>query len=182
MRFLLLFFLFVFNYSLVDAQRIYAPKKVVKGENATYYCDNIQVRNMLSIRNVNNRDTTYVVYFNDGKVASEEELECISFELQYEFEDVVRAFREMLTEEEWNKIKGKTGGFFIGIVFDKDGMPDEVSFTIFNNDSLMRTLDPDRLYQLEQKVKTLVRLRQKKSGRYIVNFKSSIDIYYWGLK
>ncbi|MDE7074347.1 MAG: hypothetical protein K2O69_04765, partial [Odoribacter sp.] len=111
-----LLFLFVFMSYLVDAQNIYIPGEITRGKTATYYCSKA-ISILLPIRNVDNRDTTDVMYFNDGKVASEEELECVSFELQYEFEDVVHAFREMLTEEEWNKIKGKTGGFFIGIVF-----------------------------------------------------------------
>lgn len=176
-----LLFLFVFVCCFANAQDIYNSGQTTKGETVTYYCSKA-ISLLLPIRNVNNQDTTDVMYFNDGKVASEEELESVSFELQYELEDVIRAFREILTEEEWNRIKGKTGGFFIGIVFDKDGMPHEVSFMLVRNDSLLRTLDPDRLYRLEQKIKMLVRLSQKKSGRYIVNLKSSIDIYYWALK
>ncbi len=59
-------------------------------------------------------------------------------EAQYDEEEVVQTFKEMLTEEEWNRIKiSESGAFFIFITYDKFGEPKEIHFRLFKKDPLL---------------------------------------------
>ena len=100
-------------------------------------------------------------------------------EAQYDEEEVVQTFKEMLTEEVWNRIKiSESGAFFIFITYDKFGEPKEIHFRLFKKDPLLNTLVPDRLYKFEQEIKRIVKRKIKMVGRYIVNPKTHISIFY----
>lgn len=165
----LLLFSLLLCIAELSAQKLYVPGKIVKGTTASYYCK-ADGRLMLEVRNVNNVDTTYDMYFNNGQlVPSTYEL---GSTVNTKQEELVRVFREVLTLEEWNALKGKAG-YFLGltVVADSRGNTVEIMFQFRDTDPVMTKMDPDRLYQLEQKLKKILKLTPSESDSKIRNIK-----------
>lgn len=179
MKTILVITFILMNYLFAEKQPIYTIGKITQGKNVTYYCDTAPLRALLSIRNINNQDTLDTMYFNDETLMINEEYGDLLGEALYEEKEVVQAFQEMLTEEEWNRIKvSESGAFFIFITYDKSGEPKEVTFRLFKKDPLLCTLAPERLFQFEQAIKNITKRQIKATGKYLVNPKTHMTIFY----
>ena len=98
-------------------------------------------------------------------------------------EDLVRIFQGALTQEEREMLKGKIGYLLIvNVVTDKQGNTLEITFKFRNNDPVMTKFDPDRLYQLEQNLKKVLKLNPSKADSSIKNMKYIQAISYKDLK
>ena len=98
-------------------------------------------------------------------------------------EDLVRVFQEVLTQEEIDILKNKISyGIVLYIVTDKQGNTREITFKFLNNDPVMTKFDPDRLYQLEQNLKKILKLNPSKADSSIKNMKYIQAISYKDLK
>ena len=142
---LLLFFLFVFNYSFVDGQNVYVPGEVAKGKTAAYRCKSWG-KLMLEVSNVNNVDTIRTDDFSTIAGNNDEALRTV--------------LREELSDEEWNSIKGKVGyGLTFNLVVNVQGEIHNLVFMFRTTDPVFTKLTPDRLYKLEQRFKeTLIEI------------------------
>ena len=70
----------------------------------------------------------------------------------------------------------------LDIVADKQGNTLEITFSFRSNDPVMTKFDPDRLYQLEQNLKKILKLNPSKADSSIKNMKYIQAISYKDLK
>ena len=97
--------------------------------------------------------------------------------------ELLNAFRECLTPEEWNMLKGKVGHFLgMDVIADSEGNTLEIIFQFRTTDPVMTKMDPDRLYSLEQKLKKILKLTLSDQDRAIKSVKYLQFISYAEIK
>ena len=176
----MLIFVFLLGITDLFAQTLYVPGAIVKGKNTSYYCS-FENKLLVKVNNINNVDTTTTMYYDDGTaLPSYKEL---GGTITTKTEDLVRVFQETLTQEERNILKSKISYLLIlNVVTDKQGNTLEITFRFRNNDPVMTKFDPDRLYQLEQNLKKILKLNPSKADSSIKNMKYIQAISYKDLK
>ena len=175
----MLIFVFLLGITDLFAQTLYVPGTIVKGKNASYYCST-KYEILIKVNNVNNVDTTTTMYYDDGTVVP---FDVGSAVIETKIEDLVRVFQEVLTQEEIDILKSKISYLLmLNIVADKQGNTLEITFSFRSNDPVMTKLDPDRLYQLEQNLKKILKLNPSKADSSIKNMKYIQAISYKDLK
>lgn len=176
MKTLLLLMLSFLSIANLNAQEIYIPGKIVKGEKAAYYCTT-WTKIHVTVRNVNNVDTIRTVYYEDGSIVPDNE-EVIPAQ-GISNKDLVQIFQEFLTAQELEMIKGKIGyGLTISIVADSSGNTQELSFTFRIDDPVFSRFSPDRLFQLEKKFKQEIKIVWNKDAKRMRNVKYTQSIDY----
>ena len=176
----MLIFVFLLGITDLFAQTLYVPGTIVKGKNASYYCST-KYEILIKVNNVNNVDTTTTMYYDDGTVVPH--YVGLGGTIATKNEDLVRVFQEVLTQEEIDILKSKISYLLmLNIVADKQGNTLEITFSFRNNDPVMTKLDPDRLYQLEQNLKKILKLNPSKADSSIKNMKYIQAISYKDLK
>ena len=176
----MLIFVFLLGITDLFAQTLYVPGTIVKGKNASYYCST-KYEILIKVNNVNNVDTTTTMYYDDGTVVPH--YVGLGGTIATKNEDLVRVFQEVLTQEEIDILKNKiTCSLQLDIVTDKQGNTLEITFKFRNNDPVMTKFDPDRLYQLEQNLKKILKLNPSKADSSIKNMKYIQAISYKDLK
>ena len=176
----MLIFVFLLGITDLFAQTLYVPGTIVKGKNASYYCST-EYEILIKVNNVNNVDTTTTMYYDDGTVVPH--YVGLGGTIATKNEDLVRVFQEVLTQEEIDILKNKISyGIVLYIVTDKQGNTLEITFGFRNNDPVMTKFDPDRLYQLEQNLKKVLKLNPSKADSSIKNMKYFLPISYKDLK
>ena len=176
----MLIFVFLLGITDLFAQTLYVPGTIVKGKNASYYCST-KYEILIKVNNVNNVDTTDTMYYDDGTVVPH--YVGLGGTIATKTEDLVRVFQEALTQEEIDILKSKiTYLLQLDIVADKQGNTLEITFRFRNNDPVMTKFDPDRLYQLEQNLKKVLKLNPSKADSSIKNMKYIQAISYKDLK
>ena len=176
----MLIFVFLLGITDLFAQTLYVPGTIVKGKNASYYCST-EYEILIKVNNVNNVDTTTTMYYDDGTVVPH--YVGLGGTIATKNEDLVRVFQEVLTQEEIDILKNKISyGIVLYIVTDKQGNTLEITFGFRNNDPVMTKFDPDRLYQLEQNLKKVLKLNPSKADSSIKNMKYIQAISYKDLK
>ena len=179
MKIKMLIFVFLLGITDLFAQTLYVPGTIVKGKNASYYCST-KYEILIKLNNVNNVDTTTTMYYDDGTVVP---FDVGSAVIATKTEDLVRVFQEALTQEEIDILKNKiTCSLQLDIVTDKQGNTLEITFRLRNYDPVMTKFDPDRLYQLEQNLKKVLKLNPSKADSSIKNMKYIQAISYKDLK
>ena len=176
----MLILVFLLGITDLFAQTLYVPGTIVKGKNASYYC---AFENKLVVRvyNVNNVDTTTIMYYDDGTVVPH--YVGLGGTIATKTEDLVRVFQEALTQKETNILKSKIIHLLIlNVVTDKQGNTREITFKFLNDDPVMTKFDPDRLYQLEQELKKILKLDPNSLDKSIKNVKYFLPIDYKDLK
>ena len=176
----MLIFVFLLGITDLFAQTLYVPGAIVKGKNTSYYCS-FENKLLVKVNNINNVDTTTTMYYDDGTVVP---FDVGSAVIETKIEDLVRVFQEALTQEEMDMLKGKIGYLLIvNVVTDKQGNTLEITFKFRNNDPVMTKFDPDRLYQLEQNLKKILKLNPAiDDSSSIRNMKYFLPISYKDLK
>ena len=176
----MLILVFLLGITDLFAQTLYVPGTIVKGKNASYYCST-KYEILIKVNNVNNVDTTTTMYYDDGTVVPH--YVGLGGTIATKNEDLVRVFQEVLTQEEIDILKNKISyGIVLYIVTDKQGNTLEITFGFRNNDPVMTKFDPDRLYQLEQNLKKILKLNPSKADSSIKNMKYIQAISYKDLK
>ena len=175
----MLIFVFLLGITDLFAQTLYVPGTIVKGKNASYYCS-FENKLLVKVNNINNVDTTTTMYYDDGTVVP---FDVGSAVIATKTEDLVRVFQEALTQKETNILKSKIIHLLIlNVVTDKQGNTREITFKFLNDDPVMTKFDPDRLYQLEQNLKKVLKLNPSKADSSIKNMKYIQAISYKDLK
>ena len=176
----MLILVFLLGITDLFAQTLYVPGTIVKGKNASYYCST-KYEILIKVNNVNNVDTTTTMYYDDGTVVPY--YVGLGGTIATETEDLVRVFQGALTQEEREMLKGKIGYLLIvNVVADKQGNTLEITFKFRNNDPVMTKFAPDRLYQLEQELKKILKLDPNSLDKSIKNVKYFLPISYKNLK
>ena len=175
MRIKLLFMVCCLGFTFyVHAQGIDVPGKVAKGDSAAYYCEGDKY--YLTIFNVNNTDTSLVMYYKDGRSAKNYEPEG---SLLFHREDVIRVFCEELTPDELNRIRGKYRYHLSIIVMcDSEGNASNLTFRFVNDDPVLTKFSPDRFYKLEQKLKKILKVQHGEEDKKIKSIKYLVSIGY----
>ena len=176
----MLILVFLLGITNLFAQTLYVPGAIVKGKNASYYC---AFENKLVVRvyNVNNVDTTTTMYYDDGTVVPF--YVGLGGTIATKTEDLVRVFQEALTQKEVDILKSKIIHLLmLNVVTDKQGNTREITFKFLNDDPVMTKFAPDRLYQLEQNLKKVLKLNPSKADSSIKNMKYIQAISYKDLK
>ena len=180
MKIKMLIFVFLLGITDLLAQTLYVPGTIVKGKNASYYCST-KYEILIKVNNVNNVDTTTTMYYDDGTVVPH--YVGLGGTIATKNEDLVRVFQEVLTQEEIDILKSKISYLLmLNIVADKQGNTLEITFSFRNNDPVMTKFDPDRLYQLEQNLKKILKLNPDEADSSIKNMKYIQAISYKDLK
>ena len=175
----MLIFVFLLGITDLFAQTLYVPGAIVKGKNTSYYCS-FENKLLVKVNNINNVDTTTTMYYDDGTVVP---FDVGSAVIETKIEDLVRVFQEALTQEEIDILKNKiTCSLQLDIVTDKQGNTLEITFKFRNNDPVMTKFAPDRLYQLEQELKKILKLDPNSLDKSIKNVKYFLPISYKNLK
>ena len=175
----MLILVFLLGITDLFAQTLYVPGTIVKGKNASYYCS-FENKLLVKVNNINNVDTTTTMYYDDGTVVP---FDVGSAVIATKTEDLVRVFQEALTQKETNILKSKIIHLLIlNVVTDKQGNTREITFKFLNDDPVMTKFDPDRLYQLEQNLKKVLKLNPSKADSSIKNMKYIQAISYKDLK
>ena len=175
----MLIFVFLLGITDLFAQTLYVPGTIVKGKNASYYCST-KYEILIKLNNVNNVDTTTTMYYDDGTVVPFDEGSAV---IETKNEDLVRVFQEALTQKEIDILKSKISYLLmLNIVADKQGNTLEITFKFRNNDPVMTKFAPDRLYQLEQELKKILKLDPNSLDKSIKNVKYFLPISYKNLK
>ena len=176
----MLIFVFLLGITDLFAQTLYVPGTIVKGKNASYYCST-KYEILIKLNNVNNVDTTDTMYYDDGTVVPH--YVGLGGTIATKTEDLVRVFQEALTQKEIDILKSKISYLLmLNIVADKQGNTLEITFSFRNNDPVMTKFAPDRLYQLEQELKKILRLDPNSLDKSIKNIKYIQAISYKDLK
>ena len=176
----MLILVFLLGITDLFAQTLYVPGTIVKGKNASYYCST-KYEILIKLNNVNNVDTTTTMYYDDGTVVPY--YVGLGGTIATETEDLVRVFQEALTQKEVDILKSKIIHLLmLNVVTDKQGNTREITFKFLNDDPVMTKFDPDRLYQLEQELKKIVKLDPNSLDKSIKNVKYFLPIDYKDLK
>ena len=134
------------------------PGKVTKGDSAAYYC-NESMKLVVSVSNIRNTDTTYAMYYKDGKIYDDENF---AVPLKHSQENLLAVFKDFLTQEEWEKLKGKNSFLLlIEITANTSGKAEEIIFKFRETDPVMMHMPPDRLYELEKRLKKVLELHPR---------------------
>ena len=175
----MLIFVFLLGITDLFAQTLYVPGTIVKGKNASYYCST-KYEILIKLNNVNNVDTTTTMYYDDGTVVPFDEGSAV---IETKNEDLVRVFQEALTQKEVDILKSKIIHLLmLNVVTDKQGNTREITFKFLNDHPVMTKFDPDRLYQLEQNLKKVLKLNPDEADSSIKNMKYFLPIDYKDLK
>ncbi len=175
----MLIFVFLLGITDLFAQTLYVPGAIVKGKNTSYYCS-FENKLLVKVNNINNVDTTTTMYYDDGTVVPFDEGSAV---IETKNEDLVRVFQEALTQKEIDILKSKISYLLmLNIVADKQGNTLEITFKFRNNDPVMTKFAPDRLYQLEQELKKILKLDPNSLDKSIKNVKYFLPISYKNLK
>ena len=148
----------VMYITAAQAQGIYSPGKVTKGDSAAYYCKKA-MSIILEVGNTQNVDTSYTMYYKDGRVFDDENF---AVPLKHSQENLLAVFKDFLTQEEWEKLKGKNSFLLlIEITANTSGKAEEIIFKFRETDPVMTHMPPDRLYELEKRLKKVLELHPR---------------------
>ena len=172
---LIICILILWNIVNLHAQIRYTAGDTIKGKNASYFCV-LANKLMVKIFNTNNRDSSDIIYYNNGKLVGEE---VSVYRSAYEMSDLYKVCKEVFTPAELDNLKRANRFILIDVVANSEGEATEIYFTIHREDTLLGNLDPDRLYLLEQKFKKILKLeatsqvRSIRNNKYIASIKFS---------
>lgn len=177
---IILIIITVFWTSTLVAQEPYQMQDTIKGKNASYYWIKIDQYQIIA-RNIHNVDTSRDMYFDNGEmVPGARDLEG---RLKFDKATLLSTAKEILTPEEWNRLENANVGYLkIWIVADKTGDPLEIDFTFRNNDPVFAIMSPERLFQLEEKLKKILKMEVAENDRNIKKLKYSVSLQYRYLK
>ncbi len=159
-----------------QSQYLYSGGKTVVGKNVKYLCKSrVGFPNYIRIDNVNNRDTTLNIYHTDGTLL--DEFEEIVAAYNFRELDIYKVIELVFTRNELELLKDNNTFIEVYFTTDADGIATEISFGFMKNTMVLSTFDPDRFYELENKLKEIIELDIDKSQK-LRNPKGSYEIEF----
>ncbi|AZS30537.1 hypothetical protein D8S85_13935 [Butyricimonas faecalis] len=129
------------------------PKDTLRGKNASYHREFIL--SAIKMRNIQNKDTSSFVYFDDGKQVSEEYWP--TSEPKFNSKYPMEVFKDFLTPQEQDQLKTERGILGLLVVLDKNGNIIEIEFTFSKKNPVLSQFSADRFFELETKFKKLLK-------------------------
>lgn len=151
------------------------PKDTLRGKNASY--EREFIFSAIRMRNIQNKDTTHLIYFDDGKQVSEEYWP--KSNPKFDFEYLMKVFKDCFTLQEQEQLKiEQRGTFGIRVVLDKNGNINEIEFTFSKKNPVLSKFSADRFFEMETMFKKLLKWDIDNDEKKIVHLKFllSIDI------
>lgn len=165
---LLILLLVITNLNTI-AQGLYNHGDTIRGKLASYYCVEFIPEIMVKVQNIQNKDTVPEMYYDNWKIVSPELW--LNSEYNFDYDDYIQTFKGIFTTQELKQLKNMNGTFVTNVVADKSGNALEVNFVFSKKNSILMKLDPDRLFQLETKLKKLLKLKIQGDDLKIRNIK-----------
>ena len=157
------------------SQSKYKAGDIVVGKNAKYICKRgIGVTPYVRIDNSNNRDTTLNRYYNDGTLVDEFEETAASY--RFGRSDLYSVVKLIFIKEELKLLKDNRVTLTIYFTTNNKGITTELGFGFLRDAIVFSTFDPDRFYELEKKLKPVLRLSIDESYQNIRNLKSMYSV------
>ena len=173
--------LFFFEILLVSSgqlwgQKLHVPGDTIRCDSASYICESHVFSLAMTYRNMNFTDTTKVLYYDDGSKVPYYEEYIFIVEGWSEIEEWIKT--ELFTPEEYDLVKGIRKSFRMCVYSDNEGKTIGVVFELFRNDPVFARIDANRLFELEKKLKVIMRLRTPPKEKKLKNFTYRIPIQY----
>ena len=169
MKILLFILVQLFMVLSLNAQKI--RKDTIKGKNASYYQE---IRfGSIKMRNIQNKDTTYLMYYDDGSQVPEGILKS---KPMFTMEDVMKIFKDAFTSSELEQLKTTRGAFNIFVAVDKNGNIIEIEFIYPMRNPVLAKITADRLFEMETKYKRLLKWDVIGNDRKIKHLKYLLPI------
>lgn len=172
---LLILLLVIANLNTI-AQGLYNHGDTIRGKLASYYCVELIPKLVVKVKNIQNKDTLSEMYYDNGEVVPLDRW--LSSEYNFDFNEYYKAFKDIFTSKELQQLKNMDGTFITNVIADKAGNALEINFVFFKKISVLMNLDPDRLFQLETKLKKLLKLKIQGKDRNIKNVRYSVVLTF----
>lgn len=169
MKSLLLLLALALGISNTNAQDSHNLCDTIKGKLASYYRIEFLPKIMVKVQNIQNKDTLSEMYYDNGKIVSPDLW--LNSEYNFDYDDYIQTFKDIFTTQELQQLKNMNGTFVTNVVADKSGNALEVYFVFSKKNSILMKLDPDRFFQLETKLKKLLKLKIQGDDLKIRNVK-----------
>ncbi|WP_455509277.1 hypothetical protein [Butyricimonas paravirosa] len=144
------------------------PKDTLRGKNASY--EREFIFSAIKMRNIQNKDTTHLMYFDDGKQVSEEYW--AKSKPKFDFQYLMKVFKDFFTLHEQEQLKNeKVGTFGLSVVLDKNGNIIEMGFTFPKKNSVLSKFSADRFFEMETMFKKLLKWDIDNDEKKIVHLK-----------
>ena len=151
-------------------------KDTIKGENASYYQE--IKSNLIKMRNIQNKDTTHLMYYDDGSPVLGGKLKS---EPMFTMKDVTKIFKDSFTFFELERLKRTIGAFNIFVVADKNGNAIEIEFIYSMRNPVLSKITADKLFEMENKYKKLLKWNVIGDDRKIKHLKFLLIINIFDL-
>lgn len=148
------------------------PKDTLRGKNASYHREFIL--SAIKMRNIQNKDTSSFVYFDDGKQVSEEYWP--TSEPKFNSKYPMEVFKDFLTPQEQDQLKTERGILGLLVVLDKNGNIIEIEFIYPMRNPVLAKITADRLFEMETKYKRLLKWDVIGNDRKIKHLKYLLPI------
>ena len=125
------------------------PKDTLRGKNASY--ERVFILSAIKMRNIQNKDTIPSMYFDDGKQVPEEH--GVNSEPKFNFEYLMKIFKNSFTPQELDQLKTVRGTFGIWVVLDKSGNIIEMEFSFAKKNPVLSKFSANRFFEMETKFK-----------------------------
>ena len=159
----------------LNAQKI--RKDTIRGKNASYYQE-IKFGG-ITMRNIQNKDTTYLMYYDDGTQVPE--WETLESGRKFTMEDVMKIFKDAFTSPELEQLKTTKGAFNILTAVDKNGNISEIEFIYSMRNPVLSKITADKLFEMENKYKKLLKWNVIGDDRKIKHLKFLLIINIFDL-
>lgn len=183
---IIIYFLLLFLCNVVMAQQHgnYAPGKITKGKNASYKAFTIkEVPVVLFVTNIHCQDTdVWNTYHKNGKKVEDNEM--LAANGDFSHAEIKEAIHEVFTEDELQEYRKTTPGITFMVKFDEDGKALEVYFifeynTKKNRYDTLLNISPDKLYELEKRIRDIVKMKKDDELAVFKNFKLFISVSFF---
>ena len=148
------------------------PKDTLRGKNASYHREFIL--SAVKMRNIQNKDTSNIMYFDDGKQVSEEYW--AKSKPKFNSKYLMEVFKDFLTPQEQDQLKTERGIFGLLVVLDKNGNIIEMEFTFPRKNPVLSQFSADRFLELETKFKKSLKWDIDNDDKKIKNLKFILPI------
>ena len=176
MKRLLFFLLLLVGSCNLWGQKLYVPGDTIRCDSASYICESHSVSVAMTYRNINFTDTTKIFNYNDGSKEPDRIEHIFIVERWSEIEEWIKT--ELFTPEEYDLIKGMRKSFNMIIYSDNEEKTVGVMLELFRDDPVFARIDANRLFELEKKLKVIMRLRTPPKEKKLKNFTYRIPIQY----
>lgn len=172
------------NVVTAQQDRNYAPGKITKGKNASYKAFiTKEVPDVLFVTNIHCQDTDVLnIYHKNGKKVEDHEM--LAANGDFSHSEIREAIHEVFTKSELQEYRKTTPGITFMVKFDEDGKALEVYFIFDYNTKKSRydvllNISPDKLYELEKRIRNIVKMKKDDELAVFKNFKLFTSVIFF---